>query len=389
VEPEDWPDDGAYRPPLPPEDRLWRHPSELAPITGLASAGPGGDRSGRSLLTVTLLAGAATSALIVTGLLAVTVGLGARSEKGATRVTANTLASTSLSRPTVRSGGDDLTTGLATVAVVTDGGRRTGAAVAVDSNGLLVTTASLVRDAKTINVTLDDGTRRPATVAGLDTEAGIAVLAIAVPSLRSARLGSATGVAVDDDVELRDPLAGQASISAEVDRMGQQVTVPTGETYKHLMTLEAPMWAVAEGTAVVDGNGEVIAVVTLDAAGSAHAVPIDLAVAAANGVAADGTVRAALFGVTVRVLTSDETAEFDVPGGLVLKELNTPGPASDAGLVVGDVILSIDGVPMTSVEVLVITIRAHQPGDELSVELLHKGAATTIDVTLGERALDS
>jgi S1-C subfamily serine protease len=387
VEPEDWPDDGAYRPPLPPEDRLWRHPSELAPVTGMASPGPGGDRSGRSLLTVTLLAGAATSALIVTGLLAVTVGLGARSESGASRVTVNTLASTSLSRPTVRSGGDDLTTGLATVAVVTDGGRRTGAAVAVDTKGLLVTTASLVRDAKTIHVTLDDGTRRPATVAGLDTEAGIAVLAIAVPSMRSARLGTATGAV--DDVELRDPLAGKATIQAEIDRMGQEVTVPTGETYKHLMTLEAPLWAVAEGAAVFNSDGEVIGLVTLDAAGAAHAVPIDLAVAAADGIAADGTVRAALFGVTVRVLTTDETTEFDVSGGLVIKELNTPGPAFDAGLVVGDVILSIDGRPMQSVEALVITIRAHQPGDELSVELLHEGKATTISVTLGERALDS
>ncbi len=389
MEPEDWPDDGAYRPPLPPEDRLWRHPSELAPVTGMASPGPGGDRSGRSLLTVTLLAGAATSALIVTGLLAVTVGLGARSEKGASRVTVNTLASTSLSRPTVRSGSDDLTAGLATVAVVTDGGRRTGAAVAVDTNGLLVTTASLVRDAKAINVTLDDGTRRSATVAGLDTEAGIAVLAIAVPSMRPARLGSATRVAVDDDVELRDPLAGRATIKAEVDRMGQEVTVPTGETYKHLMTLDAPMWAVAEGAAVLDSNGEVIALVTLDAAGAAHAMPIDLAVAAADGVAADGTVRAALFGVTVRVRTTDETAEVEVPGGLVVKSMNEQGPAMSAGLVVGDVILAIDGRSMHSVEALVITIRAHQPGDVLGVELLHDGKATTMSVPLGERALDS
>lgn len=387
MEPEDWPDDGAYRPPLPPEDRLWRHPSELAPIIGMAPPGPGGDRSGRSLLTVTLLAGAATSALIVTGLLAVTVGLGSKGQVGVPRVSVNTIAGTSLSRTTVRSTGDDLTAGLATVAVVTEGGRRTGAAVAVD-DGLLATTAALVRDAKTINVTLDDGTRRPATVAGLDTEAGIAVLAIAVPSMRAARLGSATRLAVDDEVELRDALAGPATITAEVDAMGQEVTVPTGETYKHLISLEAPTWAVAEGAAVLDRNGEVVALVTLDAAGGAHAVPVDLAIAAADGVTADGTVRAALLGVDVHGLNDQEAAEYAVPGGLVLEALNVPGPAHDAGLVAGDVIVAIDGVPMLTVEALVITIRSHQPGEKLNVELLHDGKPATITVTLGERALD-
>ena len=388
MEPEDWPDDGAYRPPLPPEDRLWRHPSELTPITGMAPPGPGGERSGRSLLTVTLLAGAATSALIVTGLLAVTVGLGSRGQVGVPRVSVNTIVGTTLARTTVRSSGDTLTAGLATVAVVTEGGRRTGAAVAVDDNGLLVTTAALVRDAKTINITLDDGTRRPATVAGLDTEAGIAVLAIAVPSMRAARLGSATRLAVDDEVVLRDALAGKATIAAEVARMGQEVTVPTGETYKHLISLEAPTWAVAEGAAVVDRNGEVVAIVTLDAAGGAHAVPVDLAVAAADGVTADGTVRAALLGVDVHGLNEQEAAEYAVPGGLVVEALNVPGPAHDAGLVAGDVIVAIDGVPMQTVEALVITIRSHQPGEQLNLELLHDAKPATITVTLGERALD-
>ena len=172
-----------------------------------------------------------------------------------------------------------------------------------------------------------------------------------------------------------------------VDQLGQEVPAPTGSTYKHLIALDAPSWCVAEGAAVLDGDGRIVGFVTLDDEGVVRAIPIDIAASAARGVASDGRAHAALFGVEARTLDPKEAAAIAVTDGVMVKELNAPGPAQAAGIAVGDVLVSVDGEPVRSVESLVIMIRAHQPGDTLNVEYVHGTERQTATVVLTERAL--
>ena len=60
------------------------------------------------------------------------------------------------------------------------------------------------------------------------------------------------------------------------------------------------------------------------------------------------------------------------------------GPAEAAGIRAGDVVLRIDGTPVTAPDELIVAIRARAPGDVVTLTVLRDGTRTDIDVTLGE-----
>lgn len=389
VEREEGPDDEGMDPRVPvpaPDDRLWRHPSELAAAgTGVAEVGPA--RGSRTLLGVTVVASVAASALLVTGLLAATVGLGSSLRDRSADVSVSTAASVD---PVAFSAGSRLAgstgRGLATVAVVGSGGRRVGGAVVLDDGGRLATAAPLVADASALTVTLDDGTQHQASVAAVDVESGIAVLAIDRTATVAARWSSAAGLRPGDPVQVR-LLGGGTALDATVLGLGREVVAATGQTFDHLLALDAPAWSVDAGAPVVDADGRVVAIALLDATGAVHAVPIDIARGAGRGVAADGAVRAALLDVIGDALPEADARLLGVDGGARINDIDPDGPAALAGLGIGDVIIEVDGQAVSSFDCLVILIRAHQPGDALTITYLRDGQRATATAILGERTL--
>lgn len=390
VEREEGSDDEGMDPRVPvpaPDDRLWRHPSELAAAgAGVAEVGPA--RGSRTLLGVTVVASVAASALLVTGLLAATVGLGSSLRDRSADVSVSTAASID---PVAFSAGSRLAAGstgrgLATVAVVGSAGRRVGAAVVLDDGGRLATAAPLVADASALTVTLDDGTQHQASVAAVDVESGIAVLAIDRTATVPARWSSAAGLRPGDPVQVR-LLGGGTALDATVLGLGREAVAATGQTFDHLLALDAPAWSVDAGAPVVDGDGRVLAIALLDATGAVHAVPIDIARGAGRGVAADGEVRAALLDVIGDALPEADAQLLGVDGGARINDIDPDGPAALAGLRIGDVIVEVDGQAVSSFDCLVILIRAHQPGDALTITYLRDGQRATATATLGERTL--
>ena len=74
-----------------------------------------------------------------------------------------------------------------------------------------------------------------------------------------------------------------------------------------------------------------------------------------------------------------------VSKGALVQEVGTGGPAAKAGMQNGDVVVAIDGHPITSPEDVIGVLRSHKPGDTLHVTYVRNGKSNTVDVTLTER----
>jgi putative serine protease PepD len=420
-------DDESFpiRPPLPPEDRVWRHPSELHAVSAF-SGGPAGPHRGRRRAALAIAAGMA-GVLLVLGiadaalrtneasspavattvfLRAVTTLKAAPSTSAAPRTSvaptttlaaapATTVPPTSspTSSPTTLAApasSAPLSSPLPSVMATTDmpgllrliastpAGDRAAAAIAIDDQGTLVTSMSAVRDASTLTVVLADGQAALARVVGVDGNVGTAVLDIDAPTTpaltgKAANLEPGTWVAT--------PWPGRNT--AVITSLGVDARAPSGEKMRHLVAVDAPAAVgMSEGEPLLDDSDHVVALCTRDANNRLLAVPIELAIATARMLLDDGRISIPWLGVGGQ----DRQDENGGPTtGAVVGAVQDDSPAEAAGISSGDVITAVGDQPVNSMAALVLMIRDHRPGDALTLTVERDGASTSVTVTLAEQ----
>ncbi|MFV2040017.1 MAG: trypsin-like peptidase domain-containing protein, partial [Acidimicrobiales bacterium] len=193
--------DEPFRPPLPMEDRLWRHPSELAAsqrgttsnITVSTVKSPVKQAIGLATL------GAVGGALVVTGLF-LTIGRDGATTETATQPVIQTLALDPIvplmqavpvdTWPTAVVA--EVAPGIGEIAVSGPDGVRKGSGVLFRSDGFLLTSADLVRGGSVFDVALQDGSNYAGTLLGTDAISGLAVVGIDQRDTPTARLGIMT-----------------------------------------------------------------------------------------------------------------------------------------------------------------------------------------------------
>jgi S1-C subfamily serine protease len=104
-----------------------------------------------------------------------------------------------------------------------------------------------------------------------------------------------------------------------------------------------------------------------------YATPIDYASTVADQLISSHAVPRAWLGVTGKPLQDDEARRLDVPGGLMISNVEDNSPAASAKLKFGDVLLSLDDAPITSWDDLQIALRQHRPDDYVTLQYLHNG----------------
>jgi putative serine protease PepD len=264
-----------------------------------------------------------------------------------------------------------------------------GSGVIYDSNGDIVTNAHVVGAATKFTVTLSSGKTYAGTLVGSYVPDDIAVIRITAPGLSVASFGDSAQLAVGDFVlAMGNPLGLQSSVTEGiVSALGRQVTEPNGNTLPDTIQTSAAINPGNSGGALVDLNGQVVGIPTLEATdpqvggsapGIGFAISSNRAKTIADQLIAGGKVTnsgRAYMGVQLR----DGTA------GPVIVAVTAGGPADKAGLVVGDIVLSIDGIPTPDSATLVSAIATHKPGDTVKLQVQHQsGTTATISVTLGQ-----
>jgi putative serine protease PepD len=145
------------------------------------------------------------------------------------------------------------------------------------------------------------------------------------------------------------------------------------------------------GGALVDCNGHLVGINTAGAAvassgggsiGLGFAIPVDLAKGVADELIANGTVTRPGFGMQVQPIPQELAQATGGTAGLFVEAVTAGGPAHQAGLRPGDVIVEVDGEPARSVDALIVKTLKMKPGDVVHVTYVRHRASHTAALTL-------
>ena len=392
--PDDPTDDVRFSVPPPPDDRLWRHPSELR-VLGL---GRGDQR--RSPVWLVLAAGVA-GALVTLGVLALLGRLGEgedRADPAVIREAARPAAAPLAGSASVVRIAEEVRPAIAKVRVRGDDAASSGSAVLYRDDGHLLTNAHVVEGADAIEVSLADGSMHEASVVGTDQLTDIAVLRIATAAdgrpYPTAVLGTAVDLAVGQPVvAIGSPLglAGGSSVTTGVvSALGREVEAE-GTSLLDMVQTDAAISPGSSGGALVDGTGAVIGITTavgvseVGAEGLGFAVPVDVARSVAEEIITTGRAVHVWLGVTGSDLDRRSAEDLGVRGGARVEQVVDGSPADEAGVVPSDVVVAVEEEPVASMSALVIALRERDPGDEVALEVLRDGDRRQVTVALVER----
>ena len=387
VEPEDEPE--PYRSPLPPDDRVWRHPSEV----GLKRPSP------RRQLWAVGLASALAASVLSTGF-AVVAGTLLKQDG-----TSGTLRSTVLPGPgpVVADPIVEIAERLrpAMVQLKVEKGRTgSGSGLMLRSDGHILTNAHVLEGGTSVTVVLSDGTEMAARIVGSDAATDTAVVKVDAGPYQVAQLGSTADLKVGQQaVAIGSPLGltgGPSVTVGVVSALHRSVrTRNSAQALVDMIQTDAPIAPGSSGGALLDLNGHVIGVTTAVALtdggneGFGFAIPIDAARFAADQLIDTGRVTNVWMGVECSDLDGATASDLNVPGGTMVDRVRSDSPAEHAGLAARDVIVSIDGRPVTSLGMLLVMLREHRPGAVVTLDVIRDKRHQSLRVTIAERPAGS
>lgn len=232
-----------------------------------------------------------------------------------------------------------------------------GSGVVLDGErGLILTNDHVVRGADEITVTLHDGRNLLARQVGSDPETDLALLQVGVSDLPALPLADSDQLRVGDFVvAIGNPFGlGQTVTSGIISALGRGGLALFGD--QGFIQTDAPINPGNSGGALVNLNGELVGINTAIVSrsggnvGIGFAIPANRARTIAEQLLADGEVRRPVLGIQTQDLNAALAEAFgtDTRRGVVISGLATDSPAVEAGLRVGDVIVSVGGRPIES-----------------------------------------
>ncbi|HZS92007.1 MAG TPA: trypsin-like peptidase domain-containing protein [Chloroflexota bacterium] len=295
------------------------------------------------------------------------------------------------------------------VVYVDNVGVGSGSGVIYDSTGDIVTNAHVVSGAQKITVTLSNGKTYTARIVGTDTADDLAVLHINASGLLAAHFASAGSYRVAQTVlAIGSPLGLQQTVtSGLISALNRTVQEPNGAYLPNAIQTSAPINPGNSGGALVDLNGNVVGIPTLEATdaqnnaggaaqGIGFAVPSTRVTYIAHQIIATGKVEhtgRAYLGVAATDASAAQQSQFpgyfgsgagstsNVEGALVQ---SVSGPAAQAGVQQGDIITAVNGSPISGQDDLLAALAQHKPGDTITLALNRNGTTLTVQVRLGE-----
>ncbi len=285
-----------------------------------------------------------------------------------------------------------------------DGG-DTGSGVVISKSGYILTNNHVISLAAgdgdaALTVVFNDGkdTRVPGVIAGRDPGSDLAVIKVeGVDNLTVAQLGDSSSLQVGDEViAIGSPLGLAGTVTTGIVssihrpvRLGGQGT-DTDAVIDAIQT-DAAINPGNSGGPLVDATGAVVGINTAirtlgengaESAGSiglGFAIPIDDARRIAQALIDHGSVTHPTLGVNARSATDGIT------DGAEVQNLTDGGPAAEAGIREGDVIIKVGDRRVRSTDEMIVAVQTHRVGDTVPVVLLRDGKRMTVQVTLAAR----
>ncbi len=275
------------------------------------------------------------------------------------------------------------------VSIRVGGGSGTG--FVLDANGTIVTNAHVVGSSSTAQVRFDDGRRTvDGRVVGTDPSTDLAVIRVD-PSdtgpLKALTLADSGRVRVGDAaVAIGYPLGlDQTATSGIVSGLGRQIEAPNGFSIDEVIQTDAPINPGNSGGPLLDGRGRVIGVNSQIATAGGGNGNVGIGFAVPSNTVREIVPRLQAGQSIDRPYLGVSTAATPDGRGAQVGAVTAGGPAADAGLRTGDVLVAVDGERIAEPDDVSAAIADREPGDAVEVEIRRGGSEQTLSVELGTR----
>jgi serine protease Do len=274
-----------------------------------------------------------------------------------------------------------------------------GSGVIVDAKGYIVTNRHVVEKADRVRVKLMDdppGVLHDAKVIGSDQETDLAVIKIeSEKPLPVAKLGNSDSMEVGDWVlAVGSPFGLSETVTAGIVSAKGRNIVPNRQFQSFIQT-DAAINPGNSGGPLVNMAGEVIGINTAILtdtnayAGVGFAMPSNTVVNVYNQlIAPEHRVARGSIGIVFNAQENPAISRVygAGSGGVTVSDVTPGSPAEQAGIKVGDTIISVDGKPVKNGDELVADIASRKPGSKVSLGLVRNGKKQDATVTVADRA---
>jgi serine protease Do len=268
--------------------------------------------------------------------------------------------------------------------------RGQGSGFIISADGLILTNAHVVREAKEVTVKLSDRREFSAKVLGSDAATDIAVLRIQAKDLPIVRLGDPQNIEVGDPVLAIGAPYGfeQTATTGIISAKGRSLP---GDAVVPFIQTDAAVNPGNSGGPLFDGSGAVIGInaqiysQTGGFQGLSFAIPINVALKVKDQIVATGRATHGRLGVAVQDVNQSLAESFGMkrPDGALVAKVSKDSAAEKAGLKPGDVITAVNGDPIVRSGALSSRIGLAAPGDKVKLSVWRDRAERSIDVKLG------
>ena len=278
-------------------------------------------------------------------------------------------------------------------------GGSIGSGVILDSDGNILTNYHVVQNATSIVVTLNDGSSYEAEIVGSDESSDLAVI-----RLVNADPNALTPIEIGDSDELTvgswvmaigSPFGNEQSVSTGIVSALYRSTAMQSTTgtsiYANMIQTDAAINPGNSGGALVNDNGELVGINSIiesysgSSSGVGFAIPVNYAKNIADQIIAGQTPVHSYLGVsltTVNALNARQN-NLSVDYGAYINEVTEGGPAAEAGMQAGDIVIAANGDEITSADGLIIALRGYDVGEKVTLTVMRGSEQMDLEVTLG------
>ncbi|MDR3413715.1 MAG: Do family serine endopeptidase [Formivibrio sp.] len=268
-----------------------------------------------------------------------------------------------------------------------------GSGVIVSDKGYIVTNNHVVESADEIEVALADGRTIEAKIIGTDPDTDLAVIQIPIEKLPVISFGDAEKAQIGDVVlAIGNPFGvGQTVTMGIISALGRSELGIN--TFENFIQTDAAVNPGNSGGALIDTNGSLLGINTAiysksgGSLGIGFAIPVATVRQVMDAIIKNGSVTRGWLGVEVQDITPELAASFKLKEarGALIAGVVRDGPADQAGIKPGDVLLALNGKEITTSSAMLNQIAASNPGEGVEIRVLHRGKQTTLQAKMGKR----
>lgn len=268
-----------------------------------------------------------------------------------------------------------------------------GSGFVFTANGYILTNSHVVHGASALDVVLHDGRRFEAEVVGDDPATDLAVVRVQADGLPVLELGESKSLRPGQvAIAIGNPYGFSYSVTAGVvSALGRSLRSESGRLMDDIIQTDAALNPGNSGGPLVDSNGRVVGVnsaVILPAQGLCFAIPIDTAKHVAGRLIEHGRIRRGFLGLGGQNVAVPRGLArrlgVEAEAGVLVIAVEPDGPAAEAGVEEGDLLIAYEGKPVTSVDDLHRALTEEKIGRSARLTVVRERGAEVLVVTPGE-----